>query len=312
MRIFIYGNDGRLAVCRQLLLSAYERGELVRGVRDIHLLPIPSYRFSLSDFVGTLKKAEGDLQENARTDESEAQVQDARRRQRAIKPEARGASRCEKCLIKGDDEKSGAYEYDLIVGYGVQADFYDFPRARVLDLEKNEPFLRRNARLTALGTVGVLLCEHTRALPELCVGIIGCGRIGRELVDILSFLACRLVVFSASTKTKEELLVRGIQTVSVAWQGDEGQNINDCLQKCGFPWMPDILLNTSPSKFANHFFDGYEGKIYDLASGEPIPPTVEHTRLASLPKRMYCDSAGRAVYESVLLALYEIDREQIR
>lgn len=289
MRIFIYGNDGRLAVCRRLLLSAEERGELPLGVRDVHLLPIPSYRFTLSDFVG-------DLEERRRF-EGEEQKTIA-----SIEAFGEGAG----------ERRQGDETFDLIVGYGVHPSFFEFKGVRVLDLEADEPFLRRNARLTALGTVGTLLCEHTRALPELCVGVIGYGRIGRELVDILSFLETELVVFSANGRTREEFSTQKIRTVPIIWQGNDTQNINDCLQNEGITRVPDILLNTSPAKFSAKFFDGYAGKIYDLASGEPIPQTVEYTRLASLPMRMYSESAGHAVYESVMTALYEIDREQIR
>lgn len=281
MRIFIYGSDGRLAVCRQLLLSAEERGEIPLGVRDVHLLPIPSYRFSLSDFSGDLNDRKSEV---------------------AREVAREGASVSSAQAVKG---------YDLIIGYGVDASFYEFEGVHVVDLEADESFLRRNARLTALGTIGVLLCEHTRALPELCVGVIGYGRIGRELVDILSFLECKIVVFSSNDSSREELLERGICTVSVSWKNDSAYNVKDYLHNVGFLQDVDVLLNTSPAKFADTFFDGYDGKIYDLASGEPIPQHVKYTRLASLPMRMYCESAGRAVYESIMRALYEIDREQI-
>ena len=400
MRIFVYGNDGRLAVCRQLLLSAHKRGDLPLGVRDLYLLPIPSYRFSTEDFADALslhrQKAEG-LAENAyekkNKDEGSSTLGGAQgnegsnafggvRETPGVNAYDGGKDNAEENALGGaqdnegsnafggaretpgvnayDGEKDNAEEnalggaqgnegsnalggasgnesfvacnragadqgavafdterdarepFDLIVGYGVQPSFFEFDGVRVLDLEADETFLRRNARLTALGAVGILLSSHTRALPELCVGVIGYGRIGRELVDILSFLGCTLVVFSANAKTKAELDEQGICTVSVFWGDKEPTNINDCLQNNGFFKKVDILLNTSPARFCERFFDGFDGVIYDLASGEPIPPSVSYTRLASLPMRMYSQSAGHAVYESVAMALYEIDRERIK
>ena len=327
MRIFVYGNDGRLAVCRQLLLSAHKRGDLPLGVRDLYLLPIPSYRFSTEDFADALslhrQKEEG-LAENAyekkSKDEGSSTLGGAQGNEGS---NVFGGASGNESLAGADegavafdterDARRGAREpFDLIVGYGVQPSFFEFDGVRVLDLEADETFLRRNARLTALGAVGILLSSHTRALPELCVGVIGYGRIGRELVDILSFLGCTLVVFSANAKTKAELDEQGICTVSVSWGDKEPTNINDCLQNNGFFEKVDILLNTSPARFSERFFDGFDGVIYDLASGEPIPPSVSYTRLASLPMRMYSQSAGHAVYESVAMALYEIDRERIK
>ena len=326
MRIFIYGNDGRLAVCRRFLLSAYEKGELPSGVGDVHLLPIPSYRFSLSDFTGDLGGhsdgacAAEDLQKHRSAQEGvacSAIGAQGEKNKEASQREQDGAAVTRRPSVTPREQESESRAtdggtIDLIVGYGVHPSFFEFEGVRVLDLEADEPFLRRNARLTALGTVGTLLCEHTRALPELCVGVIGYGRIGRELVDILSFLETELVVFSANGRTREEFSTQKIRTVPIIWQGNDTQNINDCLQNEGITRVADILLNTSPAKFSAKFFDGYAGKIYDLASGEPIPQTVEYTRLASLPMRMYSESAGHAVYESVMTALYEIDREQIR
>lgn len=340
MRIFVYGNDGRLTVCRRLLLSAHARGELPLSVCDLHLLPIPSYRFSLSEFSEALnshRKEEASSTLYVEGAGAGASVQACTAEYAADKhagaecavgthpntecaAETHGgaesaptkqATECAACTAaRNGSAKDGAF--DLIVGYGVPQAFFEFEGVRVLDLEADEAFLRRNARLTALGTVGVLLTEHTRALPELCVGVIGYGRIGRELVDILSYLGCRLVVFSANPKTKEELDAQWISTVLIRWDEEEDKNVNDYLQRDASCEKIDIILNTSPSKFSKKFFDGYEGTVYDLASGEPIPKEVRCTRLPSLPMRMYAQSAGHAVYESVRLSLYEIDRERIR
>ena len=95
-------------------------------------------------------------------------------------------------------------------------------------------------------------------------------------------------------------MMKKISAVLVDWKKKSACNVNESLQKQGIYAPLDVLINTSPSPLGEAFFAGYDGVIYDLASGAPIPQNVPHKRLSSLPMRMYQASAGASVYRAVM------------
>ena len=282
MQIFVYGNDARLAECRRLLCQAeIENTALARQFRDIHLLPIPSRSVTAEEMRCSFPSAiQGE--------------------ERLSGEECRGEVNVE-CL----PQKS------LVVGYEVPTFFYEMDRVEVFDLAEEEPFLWRNARLCALGMVGILLTEHTRVPSEMRVGIIGYGRIGKEVCDLLTFLETPLVVFTSNQEAVTSLAEKGIASILVDWKAKSLCNVNESLQNNGISMSLDILINTSPAPMGEIFYDGFCGTVYDLASGKPIPERVKHTRLSSLPMRMYAQSAGAAVYRAIV-GKYDVAREERR
>ena len=272
MQIFIYGNDTRLVECRRLLCQAIETGAFCeRRFADIHLLPIPSRAVKVEDMKSNLcvlKETEGE-----------------------------GVSPCVNCPCC---EGKPTVKKSLVVGYEVPSFFYEMDGVEVFDLSFDERFLWRNARLCALGTLGVVLTAHTRVPSELHIGVIGYGRIGREVCELFSFLETPLVVFTSNTEALTSLTERSIPSILVNWKEKVRENVNSILQNNGISTPIDILINTSPTPLGETFFDGFVGTVYDLASGKPIPESVVHTRLSSLPMRMYAQSAGHAVYQAIL------------
>lgn len=300
MQIFIHGSDARLAECKRLLECNSHVGEaLARRFFSIYLLPIPS-RMVTKEEVRRLLSCEKEnfCHEIRNEDLDRAGGVDAR-----TDAEKTGGSLSDSGEGEGGNEGSrneeDAPKRCLVVGYEVPLFLYEMDGVEVFDLCEEETFLWRNARLCALGMVGILLTEHTRVPSEMRVGVIGYGRIGKEVCDLLAFLETPLVVFTSNQEVVASLSEQGIAPVLVNWKEKCPCNVNQCLQNCGISPSLDILINTSPSPMGDVFYEGFFGTVYDLASGRPIPERVKHTRLASLPMRMYAQSAGVAVYRAI-------------
>ena len=172
----------------------------------------------------------------------------------------------------------------LLVGYALP-EGWDAYACRVIDLARDEIFLEENARLTALGTVGHLLTEYVRALCEMKVGVLGVGRIGRYLVRYLSLLGARVVIYSSK---EQKGLPEGVEQVTVDWSTPPSPLLFSDL---------DILINTAPTPFLR---ENTRADVIDLASGVPIPKSIPHKKLSSLPARLYHESAGLTVYRAIL------------
>lgn len=171
----------------------------------------------------------------------------------------------------------------LLITYG-HPEGWENVAERCIDLESDESFLEENARLTALGTLGHILMHNTRALPDLSVGVVGYGRIGRRLVHYLCFLGARVSVYSSRNVS----LPRGARLIEVDWSHPPEGEAYATL---------DVLINTAPTPL---LASAVRPEVLDLASGAPIPPHVPHKKLASLPARLYHESAGLACYRAVM------------
>ena len=175
----------------------------------------------------------------------------------------------------------------LVVGYSLPEDFCKecFARgARVYDAAEDEDFLVRNADITAEGALGRLLTSFPCALRDMRIGIIGYGRIGRRLSELILSLYGKIVVYTRSHKTRMELGESGIETRLF-------------YEDCDFSGI-DILMNTAPTRIVSE--EGAERfprglTVFELASGDNFPDGIGAVRLASLPEKMYPETAG-AIY----------------
>lgn len=188
----------------------------------------------------------------------------------------------------------------VVAGYGIPKEFKEYFSlfgASVADVSLDERFTEENARLTAEGTVGKILTEHKCSPADLSVGIVGYGRIGKELVNILAFLGTRLTVLTTRREVAEELCMSGISGVHLSGTDDVTYALGSL----------DILINTAPARLIDESMAEalFGTEVIELASGENFPKSLKFTRLGALPAKMYPKSAGKVLFESILRILGE-------
>lgn len=182
-------------------------------------------------------------------------------------------------------------EGSFVLGYGIPRQYVEALEdsgAVVCDALGDEEFLSRNAELTALGTVGIILTSAKRSPSELKVGIIGYGRIGRQLLRILLFLGASVRVFTRKNSTRLDLSRLGIDAALSS--------------ECEYSGL-DYLINTAPERILGERETRAAlecGEVIDLASGENFPEGIPITKLGGIPGLMYPLSAGRIYAEAAL------------
>ena len=162
----------------------------------------------------------------------------------------------------------------LLVGYAIPEWVASAARARgaeVLDAAEDETFLTENAGLTAEATVRIL-SDGDVAPSDLRIGIIGYGRIGKFLKEMLTALGASVEVYSSR-------------------EGFEPYPNIRLARACGV----DVLINTAPAAIIkSEWQDELSGiRIMELASGKNIPDGFIYESLPSLPYRVYPKSAAR-------------------
>ena len=96
---------------------------------------------------------------------------------------------------------------------------------RTFDLMADEAFLRRNAILTAEGALFAAMRAQEKALRDCDCLVIGWGRIGRALTEMLVALGVRATVASRAERSRRQAQERGAQAVETAapFRGAERQ-----------------------------------------------------------------------------------------
>ncbi len=170
----------------------------------------------------------------------------------------------------------------LVIGYGMPPDFSDALvslNASVFDANDDELFLLKNAELTAMAALGILLTTESRAISDMSFGIVGYGRIGKKLARMLLFHGAQVRIYTSRDATRLEL-------------GGLGVDASASSKDAGLDGI-DVLINTAPAVI---FENGVPEciRVIDLASGDNFPGrTVE--KYPSVPAKMFPKSAGLAL-----------------
>jgi dipicolinate synthase subunit A len=190
----------------------------------------------------------------------------------------------------------------LVVGYGVPEGLREElcdEGATVLDAMEDEEFLCDNGYLTALATLGIVITTCDKALDDIGFGIVGYGRIGKRLTEMLLFLGAKVRVYSSRSDTRMALSESGV----FSSESCEGAELNDV----------DILINTAPAViFDTSREAGFPEniRVIDLASGDNFPGFEGVERYPSVPAKMFPISAGNIWFKSVKRQLMAIEKSK--
>lgn len=170
-----------------------------------------------------------------------------------------------------------------VAGYNLTADYLEF--CRKIDLQKDLLFLARNASITAECALRAVAPYLTTTLRESPVLILGWGRIGKCLANLLQKIGTPVTIVARKESDRSMAMVLGHRAVD--FSGIEQETAR---HKLLFNTVPHgiILQNPSPDCV----------KI-DLASlpgleGEDVIPA------RGLPGKYAPESAGRLIADSII------------
>ena len=171
------------------------------------------------------------------------------------------------------------------------------PDLQYVNLWEDERLLQENAWLTAEAAAAGAMQRRRRTLKDVRCGVIGYGRIGRALTEILLNLGADVRVFTGTAEKKAHIMESGADAVSLE---EISAGISD--RELIFSTPPAMVLDGEVLRHARR-----DALVIDLAS----PPygvdmeaarelNLQAFREPGLPGR-YCPlSAGRAIYHALL------------
>lgn len=182
----------------------------------------------------------------------------------------------------------------FVIGYMLPDEFTERLEERgaaVYDAGRDEGFLERNAFLTAMCTLGVLLTSSPVVPSDTRYGIVGYGRIGKILTRLLLFLGADVRVYTSRDNMRLELCEFGVAS-SMSTREASFHDI-------------DVLINTAPAVLFDKCSIPKGLRVIDLASGNNFPFLDSYESYPSVPSRMFPTSSGRALGESAIAFLKE-------
>lgn len=178
----------------------------------------------------------------------------------------------------------------------------DFPTEKRWDLQyvnlwEDEVLLQENAYLTAEGAVASVMSRLPHRLSDMNCLVVGCGRIGHALIDVLTRLGAKVTVATRGDAKKRRIEENGAAAVDLKKLGE-------------VIGAMDVIFSTPPSMVINKTMLERvkpDALILDLAS----PPYGVDMRTAGemglkawrepgLPGRFCPLSAARVLYNAIL------------
>lgn len=168
---------------------------------------------------------------------------------------------------------------------------------RIVNLMDDLVFVNENAILTAEGAIAAAMRDTPFAVTGEKALVIGYGRIGRALTEMLTGLHARVTVASRRECGRLGAMARGAQSVTVEAMTRE---IPD--SRLIFVTSPDRMLSRRELSYASRSSYIYDlsGAPYGLDIGAARDLGLNASRESALPGRYAPESAARALYRAIL------------
>jgi len=180
-------------------------------------------------------------------------------------------------------------EETVVVGYGIPEEIVSKAEqvgAKVFDASLDEKFLLENARISGEGALGYILTHTPKDMGDMKIGIVGYGRIGKEMTKLCLIFGADIRLYTARESVALELGEMGIDARLI----DGDADFSDL----------DVLVNTTPKRQIKDNKIPRGIQIIDLASGSIFEPSERLIKLSSIPEAFYPTTAGRLYAEAVL------------
>lgn len=162
-------------------------------------------------------------------------------------------------------------------------------KCRLDDYSKNEYFLKENARITAEAFLSVWQKETRASLYGKRLLISGYGRIGKYLSNFLSNFGAEIYVYARRNEIKSEIENDGFVSVEIDYAP-----------------QTDAVINTAPAVvFEKNLIEKIPESthLFELASVCGFEDTKRVVFALGLPGKILPESAGKAIYNSVVTFL---------
>lgn len=161
-------------------------------------------------------------------------------------------------------------------------------KGKIIDYSQNEDFLIENAYITSECALGIIISSLNKTVSQSKILVLGYGRIGKYLADMLFKLGADVCIYARRNKKKYEAIEKGLSIKELSCVGEEHF---------------DIIVNTVPERIIpKQQSDKISKKtvVIDLAS---LPGGFEDENAArkalALPGKMKSESAARAIYDLI-------------
>ncbi len=178
---------------------------------------------------------------------------------------------------------------------------------RMVDYEKDEAFLIKNARLTAEGAVMMAMELTDTALLNAPMAVIGYGRIGRLLAHLLSSLGAEVTVFARRSESLAEAEALGYRTARTSDMSLLTMGYRVIFNTVPVVLMGKEILTNLPCNTLVIELASAPGGLDPEGINEATRRCgLQVIRAPSLPGRYAPKDAGGAIADCILSALGEV------
>ena len=152
-----------------------------------------------------------------------------------------------------------------------------------------EPFIWKNAHLTALGLLAYLF-QNEKLIENKTILITGFGRVAKMTAKLFATLGADIIVTVRSPIQLAEAQAYGYEAIPLTASHER---------------QADILINTIPSRWLSNNYPTYlKTPIYDVASAPGCLTTDADARqyelLPALPSKFFPEAAAELLYDAIL------------